>query len=159
MNQKLDITKLHQILSQKDIKRLEDLLFYRDDDGSYKIFEQYTITGSNKQYTVYHYNNLVPHQFSTLKYALCYCINNKRNKIRSIQDIVELDRKMISLDIDIQIQQKLINKTVDSALHETKLNESTLRRAGIAKRLQQYVEECDRWQTNRFGRRVNLVDK
>lgn len=159
MNQQLDITKLQQILSHTDIKRLEDLLFYRDEDGSYKIFEQYSIKGRRGQYTVHHYNNLVPHRFSTLRYALCYCINNKRNKLRSIQEIVELDRKLISLDIDIEIQKKLINKKVDSGLHEAKLNESALRRTNIAKRLQQYVEECDRWQTSKFGRRVNLVDK
>jgi hypothetical protein len=158
-NQTVDIARLQNILSEDDIKQLEDILFYRDDDGSYKLFEQYTIANNNKHYTVYKYNNVVSHQFSTLKHALCYCINSKRNKIHAMQQIMELDRKLSALDIDIQIQRRLINKNVDTELHEIKLNESTLLRTNIAKQMQRYVEESDRWQTNRFGQRLNLRDK
>lgn len=155
----IDIARLQRLLSDRDMRNIQEVLFYKDDDGSYRLFEQYTIMRKNKAYTVYKYNNPVPHQFSALKYALCYCINSKRNKIHGMQQILELDRKLTSLDIDIQIQRRLINNKVEHGLHETKLHESTLRRASIATQLQRYVDESDRWQTSKFGQSVKLHDK
>lgn len=153
----LDIEKLHRILTFNDVHRLEDILFYRDDNGVYHLFEQYTITPVKGFWKVQKYTTEIPHYFSRLRYALCYCINAKRNKLYAMQQIIDLDSKLISLDVDIEIQKRLIN--TDNGVYEMKLEESMLRKHSIVQKLQDWVEQSSKWQSAKFGHCVILGDK
>lgn len=154
----IDIDRLQRLFTQKDLHRIEDVLFYRDVDGSFVLFEQYRISKNNEQYLVFKYGQQIEHKFSTLKWATCWCINSRRNKITTINEIIALDRKLSSLDVDIRIQRNLLN-SVEDDFYRTKLSESLLHRAAVLKRLEQHVHDCDRWQNTKFGRSLNLVDK
>lgn len=157
--QQIDIARIQRLFSAADLKDLEDVLFYRDDDGTYYIFDVYRIIGRNKRWAVQKYGIHQDHEFSELRYALCWCINSRRNKLHAIKDIVDLDRKLISLNMEIQIQRSLLNKGIEEDLHEIKLQESTLRKNHVTKKLQEYIDESNRWQTKKFGTRVNLSEK
>ena len=157
--QQIDIARIQRLFSAADLKDLEDVLFYQDDDGSYYIFDVYRIIGRNKRWTIEKYGVAQDHVFSELRYALCWCINSRRNRLHAIKDIIDLDRKLISLNMDIQIQRSLLNKRIEGDLHEIKLQESMLRKSYVVKKLQEYVDESNIWQTKKFGTRVNLSEK
>lgn len=150
----LDITKLQRLFVPSMIDQLENVLFYRDDDGTYNLFEEYSITPQTDYYVVCKHGNKIEHQFSTLKYALSYCISSRRNRIQTMRNIIEYDQKLCSLDVEIKIQRSLLN-SVDSDLYKVKLNENMLKRNSVYRRLQDIVRECNVWQSSKFGRSLN----
>lgn len=154
----LDIARIQTLFTPAAIRQLEDMLYYRDDDGSYHMFDQYRIAHERGVYRVYVYGQPHEHHFSQLRYALCWCINHRRNRVLAQREIVELDSQLCSLGVDIKIQQKLLN-TVNKDVHANKLNEATLRHRHIGRKLQACVDECNRWQTQKFGRSLNLDSK
>lgn len=154
----LDITKLSKLFTAVQVKQFEDILFYRNDDGSYNVFDAYHISREKNYYVVHKWGVAVEHMFSTLKYALCWCISSRRNKISTMTAIIDYDRKLSSLDVEIKIQRSLLN-SVERDLYSVKLSENIMKRAIVQRRLQDIVQNCEHWQNTMFGRSVNLSEQ
>jgi len=148
-----DINKISSIINNTVIKRLEDISVFQEDDGSYNMFGKYEIKKVNDSYHVTAVGGNFIHSFYKLRYAVCWCIFDRRNKFYDSKKIIELDRQLSSIDIDIQIHQRLLKKSkvVDErAIFACKLNEDKDRRARVLRELMSYVNISDQWQINRF---------
>lgn len=148
-----DLVELKHVLNDTMIKKLQDIIVFQEDDGSYVLFDRYVITHTNGQYTVYRIGGNLVNHFYKLKYAVCWCIFDRRDKFYDCRNIIELDRKLSSLEIDIQIHEKMakrIKNLEERTIFVAKLHEDRSRRNLVLSGLNKYVMESNTWQMNRF---------
>jgi hypothetical protein len=70
--------------------------------------------------------------------------------------IAELDNKLVSIDVDINIHQNLFKKskiTDDKLMYLAKLNEDRIKKKNIVRELENYVSDSNLWQKRRFNRK------
>jgi hypothetical protein len=144
----------------KDVaNRIFDLLIVREDDGSYILFAKYiispTIDGlfrvSDKD------DRSVYSEFSSLKYAVTWCVFNNNKKYKEVRRIQELDDLISSLDVVIAQHQKLANKyydTDDKFIYLAKLNENRLKKKQALVELNEYILISKYWQRKKFEEHI-----
>jgi hypothetical protein len=148
-----DIHKISSIIDNMEMHQLEDIAVFQEDDGSYNMFGKYEIKKVKDSYNVSAVGGNFIHSFYKLRYAVCWCIFDRRNKFYDSRKIIELDRQLSSIDIDIQIHQRLLKKSKVSderIIFACKLNEDKDRRARVLRELMAYVIVSNQWQINRF---------
>jgi hypothetical protein len=66
------------------IKEIKELFIVQEDDGSYNVFGTYLIKKKGELYLLSLINDtsFVPLDFSSLRYAITYCVFDKNHKIR-----------------------------------------------------------------------------
>jgi hypothetical protein len=145
--------RLEKMIPTREMASLQDLVIYQDTDGSYQLFNKYAIRKTTVAYEVTILTSDKKLYFNTLKNATAWCIFDKRDKFYETRRIEELDGKIGSLDVDIQIQQKLYRnaKTEDDLLiNVAKLSESRLRKKIMIEELDGYTRDSKNWQERRF---------
>jgi hypothetical protein len=149
--------KIEKFINQEILRNLQDIVIFQENDGSYKLFNAYTISkNSQKEYIVTGTTTITPNRFYVLKNAVSWCIFDKRNKMHEARRIAELDNKLVSVDVDIHIHQTLYKKAKkpdDKLIYLAKLNEDRLRKKNVIKELEDYVTESNIWQSKRFNRK------
>lgn len=153
MKLKEDLVELTRALNDPLVKKLQDIIVFQEDDGSYVLFDRYVITQNNSQYTVYRTGGNFVNHFYKLKYAVCWCIFDRRDRFYDCKNIIELDRQISSLEIDIQIHTKLANSVKnpgERSIFLAKLHEDRSRRNLVLFEMNKYVTESNTWQMNRF---------
>jgi hypothetical protein len=140
--------------SQDLYKKINDLLFLRQEDGSYHIFGQYLVTRDHNQLYVIKYlqdPDLPQVKFSQLKYAVTWCVFHKNKKYGDLPKIAELDEKLDSLQAVIQHHKKLLLRNNDKKLiYMAKLSENKLKRKLAQKSMDYYVSYSKYWQDKTF---------
>jgi hypothetical protein len=145
--------RLEKMIPTREMAALQDLVIYQDTDGSYQLFNKYAIRKTPVAYEVTILTSDKKLSFNSLKNATAWCIFDKRDKFYETRRIEELDGKIGSLDVDIQIQQKLYRnaKTEDDLLiNVAKLSESRLRKKIMIEELEGYTTDSKHWQERRF---------
>jgi hypothetical protein len=141
------------MIKEKIMSRLQDVVIFRNNDGSYNLFNRYSIKRIGEQYEVSNNETWTTHTFSTLRNATIWCVADKRNKIYDAARILELDRKIGSVDTDISIFGRLIirNKKIDDKLiFITKLDEAQSKKNALTAELNCYINLSNIWQTKQF---------
>lgn len=141
------------MIKEKLLNRLEDIVIFRNNDGSYSLFNRYDIKRVGEQYEVSNNQTWTTHKFSTLRNATIWCVADKRNKIYEANRIRDLDRKIGSLDADISVYSNLIkrNKKIDDKLlFLTKMDEAQSRKNDLTAELNGYAISSKIWQTKQF---------
>ena len=141
------------MIKEKILNNLKDIVIIQDSDGSYKLFNRYCITKTTDEFTVTVNTSYTTHSFSTLRNATIWCVADKRNQIYAANRIRDLDRKLGSLDADINVYSNLIkrNKKIDDKLiFLTKLDEARSRKNDLTAELNGYVISSKIWQTKQF---------
>ena len=150
-------TRIEKFVSQQLLQNLQDIVIYQENDGSYKLFNAYTISKNpQKEYVVTGNTANANTKFYVLKNAVSWCIFDKRNKMYEARRITELDNKLVSIDVDINIHQNLFKKskvTDDKLMYLAKLNEDRIKKKNIIRELEVYVTESNSWQKQRFNRK------
>lgn len=150
-------TRIEKFVSQQLLQSLQDIVIYQENDGSYKLFNAYTISKNpQKEYVVTGNTANTNTKFYVLKNAVSWCIFDKRNKMYEARRITELDNKLVSVDVDINIHQNLFKKskvTDDKLMYLAKLNEDRIKKKNIIRELEGYVTESNSWQKRRFNRK------
>jgi hypothetical protein len=150
-------TRIEKFVSQQLLQNLQDIVIYQENDGSYKLFNAYTISKNpQKEYVVTGNTANDNTKFYVLKNAVSWCIFDKRNKMYEARRITELDNKLVSIDVDINIHQNLFKKskvTDDKLMYLAKLNEDRIKKKNIIRELEGYVTESNSWQKQRFNRK------
>ena len=147
-------TKLKKVIPQEAINNLADLSIFRDQDGSYHLFDKYVIRRSNDEYEVTMYSVDTKKIFYTLKHAVAWCTYDKRNKIVDSNRIYELDKIVAGLESTIQGHQKLIKSAKnmdDKLIYLAKLGEEKMKKRQLYNELGHYIAISKTWQTNRFN--------
>lgn len=146
--------KIEKIMTPPELTALADLIIYQDSDGSYQLFNKYVIQKSvGAGFDVTSTVSDTCHKFFTLKNATAWCIFDKRNKFFETRRISDLDAKLGSVDIDIQIHQKMFKKAKssdDQLIYLAKLTEDQIKKRMMTDELDRYTKESKSWQNRRF---------
>jgi hypothetical protein len=148
------LTKIERTISKAQIASLQDLIVYQESDGTYILFEKYSIVKRNNDFIVSSNTLIKELNFSALKNAVTWCIYDKRNLIVDAKTIIDLDDKISRLDSDITIRQQLMKKAKtsdDKLIVIAKLGEDRVKRKQLATQLDNYIKESKTWQLNRFS--------
>ncbi len=136
------------------IKDIKELFIVQEDDGSYNIFGTYLITKKGELYFVSLINDpyVLPIDFSSLKYAVTYCVFDKNRKEKETKRLCELDRYIGSLNVNIAQHEKMVKKAPDSdkLIYVAKLNEEKLKKRKLLQELERYLSISKYMQTNKY---------
>jgi hypothetical protein len=139
---------------QSFIKDIKELFIVQEDDGSYNIFGTYLITKQGELYFVSLINDpyVNPIDFSSLKYAVTYCVFDQNRKEKETKRLCELDRYIGSLNVNIAQHEKMAKKASapDKFIYVAKLNEEKLKKRKFLKELDQYLSISKYMQTNKY---------
>ena len=81
------VKKIADFLTREYNANNAEISIFKNQDGSYELFNKYIINKINNRYQVNKKVSYTSKNFSTLKNAVTWCIFDKRNKIReSIQE-------------------------------------------------------------------------
>lgn len=147
------IDQIENFLRKEINHGLKEVAIFREIDGSYNLFSRYIIKKVKSNIIVEILNTSQRVSFNTLKNAVTYCIFDKRNKFYERQRIHDLDQKLVGLEVEINIENRLFKKTkaVDIKLiHLAKLNENKIKKKKYEHELNQYVSDAKSWQDKRF---------
>lgn len=124
-------------------KKINDLLIVRESDGSYFLFGKYKITNDKFGFKVIKKGtddeSLV---FSTLQYAVSWCVFDKNNKKTYQSRLEELDTILGSLDVAMFQHKKMLNKhrnTEDKYIFLAKLSEEKHKKKKALDEITSYV--------------------
>jgi len=149
------LRKIERVIPKEQIKSLQDIVVYQDEDGTYQLFEQYSIEKVGSSYIVSGNSLSKTLSFSVLKHAVTWCTYDKRNKILDANSILDLDHKISRLESDINIRQAMAKKAKspdDKLIYIAKLGEDKLRRKQMIEQLDSFVRESRNWQSNRLSK-------
>lgn len=150
------ISRIEKIIPKSYIKDLEDVIVYQNPDGSYELFNKYTIKKSTtNEYKIYVWG-IESLTFYSLKNAVAWCTYDKRNRILDSERIYYLDSGLVRVEAMIAQHQKLIKKanTPDTKLiYLAKLTEEKLQKKQMASEINTYIYQSKLWQTQRFNRK------
>ena len=147
--------KLTKTISESDMEKLSELSIMQGPDGSYFLFNRYTIKKHNGYYNVEIDRIAGTKSFNVLKNAVSWCTYDKRNSIYESNRILDLDNKLASVDSEIQVHQKLVKKAKnleEKLIYLAKLGEEKMERKQITEELQGYVTSSKIWQDKRFNK-------
>jgi hypothetical protein len=155
MNNK-HIDKIDKFFKKDFINNLNDIAIFKNEDGSYELFDKYIIRKVEHCYNLVTKYSSTDKTFSSLKNAVTWCIFDKRNKLDVLSRIEELDRMIDSVDISINIHKRLIEKCKDKELrliYVAKLSQEQVKRKRYANELLSFINDSKYWQSQRFASR------
>jgi len=139
---------------QSFIKDIKELFIVQEDDGSYNIFGTYHIDKKNELYFVSVINDPFtnPIDFSSLKYAVTYCVFDKNNKNKENKRLYELDRYIGALNVHIAQHEKMVKKSTfpDKLIFVAKLMEEKTRKRKFIQELETYLSFSKYLQTSKY---------
>ena len=147
--------KLTKTIPNSDMEKLSELTIIQGPDGSYYLFNQYSIKKNNDYYIVQKDNIAGVQTFNVLKNAVSWCTFDKRNNIYESNRIIDLDTRLASVDSEIQVHQKLVKKAKnleEKLIYLAKLGEEKMERKQITEELAGYVTSSKIWQEKRFNK-------
>ena len=95
-----------------DFDSLEKNVIIADEEG-YHVFGKYTITKINNVQFRVNKENRISKNFSTLRYALSWCIADKFGNSKLANNIQHLDEEKIRISDDVSVRQAMLDKMQD----------------------------------------------
>jgi hypothetical protein len=136
-------------------KKIKDVFIVKEYDGSYNLFGTYVIR--ENPYGVFNvltindpYKEVI--KFSSLKYAVTYCVFEKNRKDKETKRLRELDQYIGALEVNIAQHKKLMNKreVPDKFIYLAKLSEDQLRKKNALKEIDSYAALSKHLQTRTY---------
>jgi hypothetical protein len=147
--------KFTKTISNQEMEKLSELAIMQGPDGSYFLFNKYSIKKNNDCYIVEKDTIAGTKTFNVLKNAVSWCTYEKQNLIYESNRILDLDNRLASVDSEIQVHQKLVKKAKnleEKLIYLAKLGEEKMERKQIADELAGYVNSSRIWQDKRFNK-------
>ena len=157
MDDRKAIAKLTDFFSKEILHGPGGISIFRNDDGSYQVFNTYTLHNDEFGCVVNSRTNDKSLLFASAKTAITWCIFEKRNKIQTADRISHLDRMITGIDISIGMHRRLIKKSKDynsRLIYLAKLTEEQEKRKHMIKELDKYINDSKVWQTKKFAERT-----
>ncbi len=146
--------KLDKMISNSEFAKLQDVVIFKDTDGTYSLFNKYHIKKKDANDIVVSLNNGDDvNSFFSMKNAVCWCVMDKIGKYQLADRVIDLDMHLSSVEVHISIHSKLFKKakkTEDKLIYLAKLNEDKFQRKAMSDELNQYIENSYAWQQKRF---------
>jgi len=146
--------KLDKMISNSEFAKLQDVVIFKDTDGTYNLFNKYHIKKKDANDIVVSLNNGDDvNSFFNMKNAVCWCVFDKIGKYQLANRVINLDMHLSSLEVHISIHSKLFKKakkTEDKLIYLAKLNEDKFQKKAMSDELNQYIANSYSWQQKRF---------
>lgn len=146
------IAKVTNFLSKEFHKNFGNIAIFKNLDGSYDLFDKYTIICESNSFTVI--TTVESLVFSTLKNAVTWCVYENDKKYARASRIKHLDQMISGTEVAIDMHKKLLKKSKDvefTLIHIAKLNEEKLKRASMIEEMDSYIQESIYRQTKKFA--------
>lgn len=151
------IDSIEKLIKADLLDGLEDIIIFQNTDGSYELFNAYTINKTkNKEYVVTMRTTFTTHIFYSMKNAVAWCTFDKRNMLYKAKRVLALDNLLGGIEVDIALHTKIFKNTKaadDKLIYLSKLSEDKYKKRRITDELYQYINDSIRWQTKRFNRK------
>lgn len=156
---KIDVAKiekkLNNIIETSEFAKLQDVVIFKDIDGTYSLFNKYHIKKKNTNDIVVSLNNGDDiNSFFNMKNAVCWCVLDKIGKYNLANRVIQLDMSLSSVEVHISIHYNMFKKskkTEDKLIYLAKLNEDRFQKKVMTQELQKYITHSYVWQQKRFG--------
>ena len=146
--------KLDKMISNSEFAKLQDVVIFKDTDGTFNLFNKYHIKKKDVNDIVVSLNNGDDvNSFFNMKNAVCWCVLDKIGKYHLADRVINLDMHLSSLEVHISIHSKLFKKakkTEDKLIYLAKLNEDKFQKKTMSDELNQYIANSYSWQQKRF---------
>jgi hypothetical protein len=147
--------KLNKMITTSEFAKLQDVVIFQDNDGTYSLFNKYHIKKKDTNNIIVSLNNGdVVNSFFSLKNAVCWCVMDKIGKYHLANRVIVLDMNLSSMEVHISIHSRLFKKskkTEDKLIYLAKLNQDKLQKKAMSEELDQYIRDSYYWQQRRFG--------
>ena len=118
--------KLDKMISNSEFAKLQDVVIFKDTDGTYSLFNKYHIKKKDINDIVVSLNNGDDvNSFCNMKNAVCWCVLDKIGKYQLANRVIDLDMNLSSVDVHISIHSRLFKKakkTEDQLIYWANLN-------------------------------------
>lgn len=155
--------KIENFFFKEFHQRVGKMAVFKNSDGSYELFDRYTVVPSNNgAYRVYMNFKTMFKVFYSLKNAVTWCTFEKRNKYRETARIEELDRLIEGIDVSIRVHQNIITrnkKPKDQSIYITKLSEDHLKKKCMMNELASFILDSRIWQDKQFNQQNKSKNK
>ena len=156
---KIDVNKidrkLDKMISNSEFAKLQDVVIFKDTDGTFNLFNKYHIKKKDVNDIVVSLNNGDDvNSFFNMKNAVCWCVLDKIGKYHLADRVINLDMHLSSLEVHISIHSKLFKKakkTEDKLIYLAKLNQDKLQKSAMSEELSKYIQDSYIWQQKRFS--------
>ncbi len=146
--------KLDKMISNSEFAKLQDVVIFKDTNGTYSLFNKYHIKRKDATDVVVSLNNGADvNSFFSMKNAVCWCVLDKIGKYQLADRVINLDMHLSSLEVHISIHSKLFKKakkTEDKLIYLAKLHQDRLQKKAMSEELNQYIQDSYVWQQKRF---------
>lgn len=135
------------------VRKIHDLFIVREYDGSYNLFGKYIVHEIDGLYKVTVIDDDKFGVFSTLKNAVTWCVFEKNNKYKEKRRLEELDDLLASIDVNIAIHAKLVQRTLDledKSIYEAKLVEEKRKKRHLLKEINSYTDMSKYMQRRKY---------
>ena len=147
--------KLDRMISNSEFAKLQDVVIFKDTDGTYSLFNKYHIKKKDTNDVVVSLNNGDDvNSFFSMKNAVCWCVLDKIGKYQLANRVIDLDMHLSSVEVHISIHSKLFKKakkTEDKLIYLAKLNQDKLQQKAMSEELSKYIQDSYIWQQKRFS--------
>jgi hypothetical protein len=146
-------------VSEKDVQRvlqpkldaLKDIAIIQISNSEIEMFGKYSVTKIKDQHLVRRKTDDIQHEFRNSKAAAAWCILDKTNKIVEANRLLELDRKISSLEIEQKIYENPAKDMLGSAIKQALLTETRLKIRSNLKESDKYITIAHQWQTRGYN--------
>jgi hypothetical protein len=146
--------KLDKMISNSEFAKLQDVVIFKDTNGTYNLFNKYHIKKKDANDIVVSLNNGDDvNSFFNMKNAVCWCVLDKIGKYQLADRVIDLDMHLSSVEVHISIHSKMFKKakkTEDKLIYLAKLNEDKFQKKAMSDELNQYIANSYAWQQKRF---------
>jgi hypothetical protein len=147
--------KLDKMISNSEFAKLQDVVIFKDTNGTYNLFNKYHIKKKDTNDVVVSLNNGDDvNSFCNMKNAVCWCVLDKIGKYQLANRVIDLDMHLSSVEVHISIHSKLFKKakkTEDKLIYLAKLNQDKLQQKAMSEELSKYIQDSYVWQQKRFS--------
>ena len=148
------IAKLEKVIPLKELQALQNIVIFREEDGTYNVYNKYLIRkNTDGIYMLSIIGSHTEKNFFKLKNAVSWCSYDKRNLIKDARRLHELDQLIYGLETEIQIHSKLMRKTkeVDTKIIcLSKLSQEKAKKRMFLYELERYIHDSTDWQNRMF---------
>jgi len=158
MNDKKVSAAIHELVNSATIEKARENLVFIGENGEYELFNTYIVTQKNSSFIVTKNKVHGSRVFSTLKNAVLWATSDKRQRYYIADRVIELDRKLVSLELSIKLHKKLYAKTdksANKAVYLNKFSHETIQRDQINRELSDYLAEAKHWQFSKFAQNTS----
>lgn len=155
MNEDQLVQALTKIVDKRMLQDIREHVVFKNEDGAYELYGRYIISQEGENFKISTVGDNVLGTFGNIKNAVTYVTYDIRCMLYESNRVLELDNKLIGLEVAMQMHEKLYKKSKDTEsklIYLCKLQEDKLKRKQTVEELNSFIRLSYDWQMRKFKR-------